>query len=71
MYIVGGPWNHKLCIHLDYSSTDILKCLQHVEPRGSVSMVIYTRKFNIAPEKWWLEDDPVLLGPGNFSGPSC
>ena len=42
MYIVGGPWNHKLCIHLDYSSTDILKCLQHVEPRGSVSMVIYT-----------------------------
>ena len=25
-------------------------------------------KFNIAPEKWWLEDDPFLLGPGNFSG---
>ena len=21
-----------------------------------------------APEKWWLEDDPFLLGPGNFSG---
>ena len=20
------------------------------------------------PEKWWLEDDPFLLGPGNFSG---
>ena len=19
-------------------------------------------KFNIAPEKWWLEDDPFLLG---------
>ena len=28
-------------------------------------------KFNIAPEKWWLEDDPFLLGPGNFSGASC
>ena len=23
------------------------------------------------PEKWWLEDDPFLLGPGNFSGASC
>ena len=27
-----------------------------------------TPKFNIAPEKWWLEDDPFLLGPGNCSG---
>ena len=25
-------------------------------------------KFNIAPEKWWLEDDPFLSEPGNFSG---
>ncbi len=25
-------------------------------------------KFNIAPEKWWLEDDPFLSGFGNFSG---
>ena len=25
-------------------------------------------KFNIAPEKWWLEDDPFLWGPGTFSG---
>ncbi len=25
-------------------------------------------KFNIAPEKWWLEDKPFLLGFGNFSG---
>ena len=24
-------------------------------------------KFNIAPEIWWLEDDPFLLGFGNFS----
>ena len=24
-------------------------------------------KFNI-PGKWWLEDKPLLLGPGNFSG---
>ena len=22
----------------------------------------------MAPEKWWLEDDPFLLGFGNFSG---
>ena len=21
-------------------------------------------------ESWWLEDDPFLLGPGNFSGAS-
>jgi len=28
---------------------------------------MYTQKFNIAPEKWWLEDDPFLLGHGNFS----
>ena len=28
-------------------------------------------KFNIAPEKWWLEDDPFLLGLGNFSGANC
>ena len=34
----------------------------HSQPPG-----MYT-KFNIAPEKWWLEDDPFLLGPGNFSG---
>ena len=27
-------------------------------------------KFNseFTPEKWWLKDDPFLLGPGNFSG---
>ena len=25
-------------------------------------------KFNIAPEKWGLEDDPFLLGFGKFSG---
>ena len=25
-------------------------------------------KIKIAPEKWWLEDDPFPLGPGNFSG---
>ena len=23
-------------------------------------------KCNIPPEKWWLEDDPFLLGPGHF-----
>ena len=30
-------------------------------------------KFNseFTPEKCWLEDDPFLLGPGNFSGASC
>ena len=28
-------------------------------------------KFNIAPEKRWLEDDPFLLGFGNFSGANC
>ena len=25
-------------------------------------------KFNIASEKWWLEDDSFLLGFGHFSG---
>ena len=25
-------------------------------------------KFNIAPEQWWLADDPFLLGFGKFSG---
>ena len=25
-------------------------------------------KFNIAPEKWWLEDDPFLLGREPFRG---
>ena len=24
-----------------------------------------------APEKWCLEDDPFLLGFGNFSGANC
>ena len=28
-------------------------------------------KFNMAPENGWLEDDPFLLGPGNFSGANC
>ena len=23
------------------------------------------------PKKWWLEDKPFLLGPGNFSGGDC
>ena len=27
--------------------------------------------YQFAPEKWWLEDEPFLLGPGNFSGASC
>ena len=26
---------------------------------------------NIAPEKWWWEDDGFLLGPGLFSGALC
>ena len=25
----------------------------------------------LAPEKRRLEDDPLLLGPGNFSGANC
>ena len=28
-------------------------------------------KMNIAPEKWWLEDDRFLLGFGHFSGANC
>ena len=28
-------------------------------------------KINEAPEKWCLEDDPFLLGFGNFSGANC
>ena len=28
-------------------------------------------KFNIDPEKWWLEDKPFLLGFGYFSGANC
>ncbi len=31
-------------------------------------MAVTPPKFNIAPEKWWLEDKPFLLGFGNFSG---
>ena len=31
-------------------------------------MTLTPPKFNIDPEKWWLEDDPFLLGFGNFSG---
>ena len=27
----------------------------------------YLNSFNIATGKWWLEDDPFLLCPGNFS----
>ena len=39
--------------------------------RGSV--VEFTPpKFNIfAPENGWLEDNPFLLGSGNFSGANC
>ena len=30
-------------------------------------------KFNseFTPEKWWLEDDPFLLGFGHFLGAKC
>ena len=27
---------------------------------------IHLLEFNILPEKWWLEDKPFLLGPGQF-----
>ena len=29
---------------------------------------IYIYTYHLAPEKWWLGDDPFLLGPGLFSG---
>ncbi len=34
---------------------------------------LYTTKskFNTASDRWWLEDDPFLLGFGNFSGGFC
>ena len=42
-----------------------------ISPRIGVNIKniwVATNQFNIAPEKWWLEDDPFLLGFGNFSG---
>ena len=36
--------------------------------QGHRWQLVIPPKFNIAPEKWWLEDDPFLLGFGNFSG---
>ena len=32
------------------------------------TLTVTPTKFNIDLEKWWLEDDPFLLGFGNFSG---
>ena len=34
----------------------------------NLQQTITPPKFNIAPEKFWLEDEPFLLGLGNFSG---
>ncbi len=40
----------------------------HVWPASCGVDQIYTpTKFNMAPERWWSEDDPFLLGPGLFS----
>ena len=33
--------------------------------------VYATPKINIAPEKWWLEDDPFPFWEGDFSGANC
>ncbi len=45
------------------------------QPKGleknSLNFIFPTKYVNIAPEKWWLEDDPFLLGFGNFSGANC
>ena len=30
--------------------------------------LVFPRNLTARPEKWWLEDDPFLLGPGQFSG---
>ena len=42
----------------------VFKC----KPPISANVHGTPQKFNIAPEKWWLEDNPSLLGFGNFSG---
>ena len=36
-------------------------------PRPRRKKTRYTSEVYISPEKWWLEDDPFLLGFGNFS----
>ena len=37
-----------------------------------IKWLLYPLKFQqLEPKKWWLEDDPFLLGFGNFSGASC
>ena len=34
----------------------------------TVGILLHPPKFNIAPEKWWLEDNPLLLGCYIFRG---
>ena len=50
-------------IHILFSGqTKIRQTMRNLQP------TITPPKFNIAPEKSWLEDAPFLLGLGNFSG---
>ena len=42
--------------------------LQKICQKFRLKKILPPPKFNIAPEKWCLEDKPFLLGPGNFSG---
>ena len=60
----------------DEDSQDELSRWNFILPSSKVfkaimSMMYTPPKFNIAPEKWWLEDDPFVLGFGNFSGANC
>jgi len=54
-------------VFVDLPSNMYLFQQKHQTDAGAeISSSYYTsikpRKFNIAPEKWWLEDDPFLLG---------
>ena len=48
--------------------------LQSIAITGGLDFIpdIYTPEVSqFAPENGWLEDDPFLLGFGNFSGANC
>ena len=62
--IVG--WNYKHCFRVTSLVFFFLWGLDLTSAEPSSDTLPETNNF--APENWWLEDDPFLLGPGLFSG---
>ena len=68
---MGKQGSYKLHETLENSRCDVNLTPKKTNPHQPKIHISTPPKFNIDPEKWWLEDEPFLLGFGNFSGANC